>query len=228
MKYLIVNADDFGYSFSINKGIIEAHTKSIVTSTSVMINAIAASEATELAKYPNLSVGLHFVIKNPNDAENELKAQINKFITIVGRKPDHVDTHKMKPIDNKQVEVALRKYSKENNTPIRCFGYDKFIGSWFGLNVDDSGKLNQDKVSLSSFRKAIDKATDEYNELMCHVGYSDDYLRKTSSYNDIRQEELKTILNPKARQYVEQAGLTLCNWRQVKVPNPILNPECKM
>ena len=48
MSFLIVNADDFGYSFSINKGIIEAHTKGIVTSTSVMVDAIAAKEAKDL------------------------------------------------------------------------------------------------------------------------------------------------------------------------------------
>ncbi len=47
-RYLIVNADDFGYSYGINKGIIEAHTKGIVTSTSVMVDSIAAHEAVNL------------------------------------------------------------------------------------------------------------------------------------------------------------------------------------
>ena len=115
MRYLIVNADDFGYSFNINKGIIEAHTKSIVTSTSVMINAIAASEATELAKYPNLSVGLHFVIKNPNDADNELKAQINKFITIVGRKPAVKSIQKLTPQIKKRLKIKLEFFINQDD-----------------------------------------------------------------------------------------------------------------
>ncbi len=29
-KYLIVNADDFGYSYSVNKGIVEAHTEALL------------------------------------------------------------------------------------------------------------------------------------------------------------------------------------------------------
>ncbi len=88
-KYLIVNADDFGYSFSINKGIIEAHTNGIVTSTSVMVDGIAAHEAKDLTKFPNLSVGLHFELATGANVETELERQIEKFIAIVGKGPDH-------------------------------------------------------------------------------------------------------------------------------------------
>ena len=39
MKSLIVNADDFGASRGINRGVIEAHRKGILTSTSMMVDA---------------------------------------------------------------------------------------------------------------------------------------------------------------------------------------------
>ncbi len=48
MKHLIVNADDFGYSRGINRGIVEAHERGIVTSTTMMVNAPATGEAVEL------------------------------------------------------------------------------------------------------------------------------------------------------------------------------------
>jgi predicted glycoside hydrolase/deacetylase ChbG (UPF0249 family) len=100
MRYLIVNADDFGYSQGINKGIIEAHTNGIVTSTSVMVDAIASNEAANLKQYPELSVGLHFVLGS-DDARADLTRQVEKFISITGHKPDHLDTHKMRPTDER-------------------------------------------------------------------------------------------------------------------------------
>src|SRR4029077_1252001 len=54
------NADDFGRSSAINQGIIEAHQKGIVTSTSLMTNREGFQEAVQLAKAnPRLGIGLH-------------------------------------------------------------------------------------------------------------------------------------------------------------------------
>ena len=50
MRYVIVNADDFGSSEGINRGIIEAHETGIVTSASLMVNAPATEAAVELAR----------------------------------------------------------------------------------------------------------------------------------------------------------------------------------
>ena len=43
-RYLIVNADDFGQSPGINRGVIEAHENGIVTSASLMVRWPAAAE----------------------------------------------------------------------------------------------------------------------------------------------------------------------------------------
>lgn len=61
-KRLIVNADDLGLSPGVNRGIVEAHTRGIVTSTTVMINLPDAPSGLEqvAASAPDLGVGLHF------------------------------------------------------------------------------------------------------------------------------------------------------------------------
>jgi hopanoid biosynthesis associated protein HpnK len=64
-KLLVINADDFGLCKSVNKGIVEAHTKGVLTSATIMANMPAAKEAVELAKkLPNLGVGVHLNLTN--------------------------------------------------------------------------------------------------------------------------------------------------------------------
>ena len=63
MSYLIINADDFGFSDGVNAAIIKAHEEGILTSTSLMVSGGAAQEAIALAKnHPELAVGLHLVL----------------------------------------------------------------------------------------------------------------------------------------------------------------------
>ena len=60
---LIVNADDFGISDAVNRGIVEAFDGGIVTSTSLMATGDAFEHAVELARgRPGLAVGVHLVL----------------------------------------------------------------------------------------------------------------------------------------------------------------------
>ena len=62
-RRLIVNADDFGRSASINAAVIRAHREGILTSASLMVNEPACAEAVALAKEnPRLGVGLHLAL----------------------------------------------------------------------------------------------------------------------------------------------------------------------
>jgi hopanoid biosynthesis associated protein HpnK len=63
LRRLIVNADDFGRSHSINEAVIRAHKEGILTTASLMVNEPAFDEAVALAKSnPTLGVGLHLTL----------------------------------------------------------------------------------------------------------------------------------------------------------------------
>lgn len=63
MSKLIINADDFGFSKSVNYGIIDSYREGILTSTTLMANTPAFEHAVELAKEnPGLGVGVHLVL----------------------------------------------------------------------------------------------------------------------------------------------------------------------
>lgn len=60
---LIVHADDFGLSRNVNEGILEAHCRGILTSTSVMASGEAFDHAIQLFRAtPTLDVGVHLTM----------------------------------------------------------------------------------------------------------------------------------------------------------------------
>jgi predicted glycoside hydrolase/deacetylase ChbG (UPF0249 family) len=116
---LIVNADDFGFNRDVNAGIIEAHQRGILTSTTLMANGDAFTDAVALARVtPSLDVGCHAVLVQGNSvrdpafslpatvpqlaralmrgeisAYEEIRAQVRKIVDA-GIRPSHIDSHK--------------------------------------------------------------------------------------------------------------------------------------
>jgi len=63
MRRLIVNADDFGLTTGVNRGIVESHQNGIVTAATLMTCGSGFEQAASLAKdLPRLSVGCHVVL----------------------------------------------------------------------------------------------------------------------------------------------------------------------
>ena len=58
-KTLIVNADDFGLTGGVSRGILEAHRGGIVTSTTLLVNRSVAPALIEELQASGLGVGLH-------------------------------------------------------------------------------------------------------------------------------------------------------------------------
>lgn len=68
-RRLILNADDFGRSRSINAAVIRAHREGVLTTASLMVNEPDYVEAVALAKEnPKLGVGLHLALLSGRSA----------------------------------------------------------------------------------------------------------------------------------------------------------------
>ena len=87
-RRLIVNADDFGRTHSINAAVIRGHREGILTSASLMVNEPAFEEAVELAREnPGLGIGLHLTLLCGHAASPP--DQIPGLVDAQGRFPDH-------------------------------------------------------------------------------------------------------------------------------------------
>jgi predicted glycoside hydrolase/deacetylase ChbG (UPF0249 family) len=63
VRRLIINADDFGLTQGVNQGIADAHSRGVVSSTTLMASGHAFDDALRVARgLPNLSVGCHVVL----------------------------------------------------------------------------------------------------------------------------------------------------------------------
>ena len=103
VRYVIVNADDFGSSEGINRGIIEAHETGIVTSASLMVNAPATEAAVELARdHQALSLGLH--------------------VNFTGEGEEIVDLRDLQAVNVCRGHVVFFQWLVRVQLPCRCLG----------------------------------------------------------------------------------------------------------
>jgi predicted glycoside hydrolase/deacetylase ChbG (UPF0249 family) len=109
---MVVNADDFGFTRDVNRGIVEAHRNGILTSTTLMATGAAFDDAVTLAREnPTLDIGVHLVLVGEPPFPitlaqllramllgririyDELRAQVQRVLHA-GVEPTHLDTHK--------------------------------------------------------------------------------------------------------------------------------------
>ncbi len=69
-KYLIINADDFGYNSQQNSAVSELLTAGLISSTSVLTVAEGAADAVGFSKENHIDVGVHLTI-NSDDENNK-------------------------------------------------------------------------------------------------------------------------------------------------------------
>ena len=114
----MVNADDFGFTPDVNRGIVDAHRRGILTATTLMANGAAFEDAVRLARENlSLDIGCHLVLVGERSLVSgkpypltvgqllaalarreirpyaELAAQVRRILDA-GIRPTHLDTHK--------------------------------------------------------------------------------------------------------------------------------------
>ncbi len=85
VRRLIINADDFGLTSGVNRGILESHQSGVVTSSTLMACGAQFQEGVALAlQVPRLSVGCHVVLV---DGAPVLSVEQLSSLAIAGSPP---------------------------------------------------------------------------------------------------------------------------------------------
>lgn len=150
----------------------------------------------------------------PKELYREWKAQIEKFIELMGKKPTHIDSHHHVHLCPWHMEVTKR-LAKEYDLPIRLQSYGEdypyphsyLIGGFY----DNTATL--DYFSENNNYGLLDH---EYAEVMCHPAFIDQRLLDISSYNVQRANEMRILRNPQVKAWIKENGIELINYGDFK------------
>ncbi|HKB00608.1 MAG TPA: ChbG/HpnK family deacetylase [Gemmataceae bacterium] len=222
MKYLIVNGDDFGAGQGINRGILEAHRRGILTSTSLMVDMPASQEAVAQARdCPGLNIGLHtrltdereqpvVDLDDPGRCRAELDRQFARFRELTGGPPTHLDSHHNIHRDPRVLPLFL-DLGREHGVPLRGHSparyFSNFYGQWNGeSHLEWIGVENLLRMLEAEVRHGV-------TELSCHPGYVDADF--PTLYAAEREAELRTLCDPAVRRALDERDIRLVGFRDL-------------
>lgn len=232
-RRLVLNADDFGYDPAVTLGIVEAMTKGVVSSTTMIVNSPHSAHAAERAA--GLSIGLHLnlvrfeAVSAPGRpflerelpaltadfVAQETDAQLSRLRQLLGREATHVDVHKHAHRQPAVLE-GLARTAKAWGLKVRSIdpGMRAALRS-LGVATNDAflGDAGGEAYwTWARFEAQLDALPPEgLVELMCHPGYRPTHV--DSGYGKQREVELSTFVDPRAREALARRGLVFEGWR---------------
>jgi chitin disaccharide deacetylase len=218
-RRVIFNADDFGASTGVNRGIVDCHVRGVLTSTSMMVTGRAVEEAVELSReHPQLAIGLHWDVFGEDErwfdltdrpaVREEFARQLERFHELLGRPPTHVDSHRHAHRSEGLLPV-FQELVEPLGVPLRCDGKVAFVGGFYAQW--EWGVTELDYVSVPCLERMLENEVAEgWTELSCHPGYrSPDY---EAMYLVEREAEVETLTDPRIRAAIDRLGIELVSY----------------
>jgi predicted glycoside hydrolase/deacetylase ChbG (UPF0249 family) len=229
-RYLIVNADDFGHSTGVNRGIIHAHDHGIVTSASLMVRRPAAAEAVAYWQdRPSLSLGLHidlgeWVYRNEcwtllyhvvaldqaGAVREAISCQLAIFRNLTGKDPSHIDSHQHVHL-REPVRSVVLEMAEALRVPVRdCSPEVHYCGRFYGQTSE--GLPYPEGITTGGLIEILAQLRSGVTELGCHPGTGDD---PDTTYGRERAQEVKALCDARVRSALIEMGIELCPFTAV-------------
>ena len=229
-KTLIVNADDFGASPLVNRGVIHAHECGVVTSTSLMVRQPEAAAAVAVSReYPRLGVGLHLDLgewilrdgvwetlyevvptNDPSAVYEEVRFQLDAFRRLTGRDPSHIDSHQHVHLNEPVLSIVEEQASKLE-VPLRQRRQEiQYCGDFYGQ--DEEGSSRSELITVDALLRILEGLPEGITELCCHPAEGEDL---DSMYVAERRLELKVLCDPLIREALVEMGIQLSSFEEL-------------
>ncbi|MGL5041565.1 MAG: carbohydrate deacetylase [Culicoidibacterales bacterium] len=245
MTKMIINADDFGYSNGINYGIIDAFSRGMLTSTTLMVTMPGFDHAIGLMKqFPSLPVGLHV-----NLTFGKPLSHASEIPSLLGPNSEFIKPKQRLATAKYNCEEVYREAKKQYQKFIATTGkkpiqidthlfssdlYPEVTAALKQLAAENGIPLRNHETDFFSRVPLITQRTFkgqegldyisenileisqyEYVEIMAHPGYVDQYLLNNSTYNYQRVAEVAFLTSEHFKILLAENKIECINFSQV-------------
>jgi len=239
MKRLIINADDFGLTSSVNYGILHAYLHHSISSISLMVNVFETSEAVEIMKkYQIDCVGIHvnLTLGRPVSPVQDIPSLVDEQGCF--HKSDWLFQNRVNEdelileFDNQiayfqQLTGQKPKHINYHHRYDFYKNYPRLAKHLFEkyqlpmrLERDEKGYLYEYAVNQTFFLNSQDNIQDylvgDLIELPCHVGFVDQRLLQISSLNMQRTKDSEIVNSKDFKELYQSLGYQLVGFEDVK------------
>lgn len=253
-KSLIVNADDFGLTRGVNAGIVQAHEKGIVTSTTLMVNMPGFTDAVNRARrLSGLATGLHLNLTygrplSPLASVGSLVNGEGSFVTdpafVLGRGRSEemraefwAQTWRFLAtgltLSHIDTHHHLHRSERVLDLVVEIAGALQVpVRCLDERALRARGMAPQarftsffgDQDGVQRLLHIIASLPGGVTEIPCHPGIVDAELVSLSTLNVVRGRELAALTDPAVRTAIEASGVQLTNYVQLRVDGSTWRP----
>lgn len=236
-KYLINNADDFGYADDINLAILDSFEKGLLTSASVLMNHLPSTDQSVLKRAKNWPLGLHLNIVTGEPISEKWKTNYETFfqpkrdqrgkfdLDYWKTKMDQYDTEDIFKEFESQIETFLKFFGKlptHLDTHYNTIMFDNVFSAFTKLAIKFELPVRQPisirkEVTLKTGETYLDmekyalvrKLGLKTTDAFCH-----EYLNRHKNYFEIFEKEVSKLKDGEVLEIVFHPGYQ-DEWRAV-------------
>ena len=146
----------------------------------------------------------------------EIEAQYQRFVELTGRQPDYFEGHAVQSQHLMQgLEIVAQRHGLKYNNMYPGDAVGTFGGKPIAacpMHSTDPGEYDPARC----LKEAVAHArTDMSNVFVCHPGYLDAFLLRSSSLTVNRTKEVEMLCDPEIRRWLDEQGVERITYNDV-------------
>ena len=149
----------------------------------------------------------------------EIKAQLEKYRTLVGKDPEYLHGHSISAVSKDYVQ-AIRDLSKETGIPYskelyRVFGFQSLKETYNVKPFTIEAQINTS--TLDFCKERFDELLkEEYAFFVGHAGFVDAEIFRWSTYSIIRTKDHEFFTSDFLKEWIQKNNVELISYRDLK------------